>query len=388
MRIFLPRLPETPCRRSSGSLIGWRPSHTSTMVAPKSPSIEPTAVQRQGLAALHPGNFALVMASAILAQGFHLHALPKVGRFLDAFALFAFVVLMALSLARVVFASSAVRDDLTNPRLVFGFFTLVAAASLVGQIALGHGQAPVAMGLWAFAFVVWCLLLYLAFAVLTFLTHEHNVNIVHGGWLIAIVGTQSLVVLGARLVPELGEYGRYMQVEVHMLWGLGLCLYGIFVTLFCYRIFFLRLAPDDVGPLLWVVMGAAAISANAGTALIALETPLPFLAAQRPFVDGVTMMIWAWATWWIPLLTLFGVWKHGINRRPLRYEPIMWSLVFPLGMYAVASARLGLAADFEPLGWISTLVLAGGSLAWVVVMMGLLRRLGRRPWRPRIAPEN
>ena len=54
-----------------------------------------------------------------------------------------------------------------------------------------------------------------------------------------------------------------------MLWGLGLCLYGIFVTLFCYRIFFLRLAPDDVGPLLWVVMGAAAISANAGTALIA-----------------------------------------------------------------------------------------------------------------------
>ena len=173
-----------------------------------------------------------------------------------------------------------------------------------------------------------------------------------------------------------------------MLWGLGLCLYGIFVTLFCYRIFFLRLAPDDVGPLLWVVMGAAAISANAGTTLIALESPLPFLATQRPFVDGVTMMIWAWATWWIPLLTLFGVWKHGVNRRPLRYEPIMWSLVFPLGMYAVASARLGLAADFEPLGWISTLVLAGGSLAWVAVMMGLLRRLGRRPWRPGTAPQN
>lgn len=163
--------------------------------------------------------------------------------------------------------------------------------------------------------------------------------------------------------------------------GLGLCLYGIFVTLFCYRIFFLRLAPDDVGSLLWVVMGAAAISANAGTALIALEAPLPFLATQRPFVDGVTMMIWAWATWWIPLLTLFGLWKHGMNHRPLRYEPIMWSLVFPLGMYAVASARLGLAADFEPLDWISMLVLAAGSLAWVVVLVGLLRRLLSAPWR-------
>lgn len=343
--------------------------------------IEFAAKPRRGLAALHPGNFALVMASAILAQGFYLHGLPTVGCALDVLAVIAFVVLLALSIARVLVASWAVRNDLTNPQLVFGFFTLVAATSLVGQIALSHGYATAAIGLWAFAFVAWCLLLYLAFAVLTFLTHEHNVNIVHGGWLIAIVGTQSLVVLGARLVPELGDYGRYMQVEAHMLWGLGLCLYGIFVTLFCYRIFFLGLTPDDVGALLWVVMGAAAISANAGTTLIALESPLPFLAAQRPFVDGVTMMIWAWATWWIPLLTLFGVWKHGINRRPLRYEPILWSLVFPLGMYAVASGRLGLAADFEPLAWISALMLAAGSLAGFMVMTGLIRRLMRRPWR-------
>ncbi len=337
----------------------------------------PSLPERHGLADLHPGNFALVMASAILAQGFHLHGLERLSRVFEGIAVFAFLVLLGLSLARLVVAPRAIRDDLTNPRLVFGFFTLVAAASLVGQIALGHGHAGFAIGLWALAFVAWCLLLYLAFAVLTFLTHEHNVNIVHGGWLIAIVGTQSLVVLGARLVPELGDYGRYMQVEVHMLWGLGLCLYGIFVTLFCYRIFFLKLSPDDVGPLLWVVMGAAAISANAGTTLITLEAPLSFLAAQRPFVDGVTMMIWAWATWWIPLLTLFGVWKHGINRRPLRYEPIMWSLVFPLGMYAVASARLGLAADFEPLHWISTVMLAGGVAAWAIVMAGLMRQLWR-----------
>lgn len=341
----------------------------------------PPGDPRRGLAGLHPGNFALVMASAILAQGFDLHGLTLPARAFESVAVLAFAILLALSLARLLLAVRAIREDLTNPRLVFSFFTLVAAASLVGQIALAHGHAAAAMGLWALAFVAWCLLLYLAFAVLTFLTHEHNVNIVHGGWLIAIVGTQSLVVLGARLVPALGEYGGYMQVEAHMLWGLGLCLYGIFVTLFCYRIFFLRLAPDDVGPLLWVVMGAAAISANAGTALIALPAPLPFLAAQRPFVDGITLMLWSWATWWIPLLTLFGLWKHGVNRRPLRYEPVLWSLVFPLGMYAVASARLGLAADFEPLRWISMLVLAAGALAWGVVMCGLCWQLRRTPWR-------
>lgn len=83
--------------------------------------------------------------------------------------------------------------------------------------------------------------------------------------MISIVGTQSLVLLGAAIAPALGEYAGYMMVEVHMLWGLGLLFYGIFVTLFCYRIFFLALKPQDISPLLWVIMGAAAISANAGT---------------------------------------------------------------------------------------------------------------------------
>ena len=337
---------------------------------------------RPGLAGLHPGNFALVMATAILAQDLRVQGWPRLALAMAAFAATAYVLLLVLSLLRMALAPRAVGQDLLDPALVFGFFTLVAASDLLGVLALQAGQPLLAKALWAFAFLAWCLLLYLAFSVLTFLTHERNVNIVHGGWLIAIVGTQSLVVLGALLVPELGEAGRYMQVEVHMLWGLGLCLYAIFVTLFCYRIFFLQLTPDDIGPLLWVVMGAAAISANAGTALASIEAPLPFLATQRPFVDGITLMLWAWATWWIPLLVLFGVWKHVVNRRPLRYQPVMWSLVFPLGMYALASARLGLATDMPALGWISTAMTAAAALAWSLTLVGLARHLAEQ-WHAR-----
>ena len=134
-------------------------------------------------------------------------------------------------------------------------------------LVLLHG-AWVWAGKIAFALSGLAGLLYLAFSVLTFLSHENNVNIMHGGWLITIVATQSLVLLGARIAPDLGQYAPYMMVEVHMLWGLGLAFYGIFVTLFCYRIFFLALKPNDITPLLWVVMGAAAISANAGTSLL------------------------------------------------------------------------------------------------------------------------
>jgi tellurite resistance protein TehA-like permease len=326
---------------------------------------------------LHPGNFAAVMATGILAIGWKAMGDGAVAQGLAAMAGLGWVLLLGLSVLRLLRHPDAVRIDLLNPRMVFSYFTLVAASNIVGLLLHAQGAVTAAVACWVFAFLAWCALLYLAFAVLTFLTHENNVNIVHGGWLIAIVATQSLVVLGARIAGDLGAWATAMMVEVHLLWGLGLAWYGVFVTLFCYRIFFLALRPQDVSPLLWVVMGAAAIGATAGTSLLMEDARLPFLLAQRPFIEGVTLMLWGWATWWLPLLLMFFVWKHGVARVPLRYEPVLWSLVFPLGMFAVASERLGLAADFPPLGWAARGMLVVASLAWLLVATGLLRQVAR-----------
>jgi tellurite resistance protein TehA-like permease len=152
----------------------------------------------------------------------------------------------------------------------------------------------------------------------------------------------------------------------------GLALYGIFITLFAYRIFFFEVRPEDLTPLLWVVMGAAAISTNAGSTLLLTDTGISFLEAMRPFIDGVTLIMWAWATWWIPLLLLFGVWKHGVCRVPVTYTPMFWSLVFPLGMYALASLRLSLAADFPPLRTISLGMTWVALAAWTATAAGLV----------------
>lgn len=324
---------------------------------------------------LHPGNFAMVMASGIISIGFTTLHFDLLAEALYIFALAAWITLVALSAVRIFQFPQAVKADLLDPRMVFSYFTLVAATDIVGLLLDIRDHTTLALICWIFAFLAWSTLLYLAFSVLTFLSREHNVNIVHGGWLISIVGTQSLVLLGARIAHDMGEYSKYMMVEVHMLWGLGLIFYGIFVTLFCYRIFFLTIKPEEVTPLIWVIMGAAAISANAGTSLLTQDSYLPFLAAQRPFVDGVTMMIWAWATWWIPMLFLFGLWKHIANKLPLNYEPIMWSFVFPLGMYTVASARLGLTAELPLLQWISQIMIWVALLAWLLTLAGLIRRL-------------
>jgi tellurite resistance protein TehA-like permease len=222
-----------------------------------------------------------------------------------------------------------------------------------------------------FALFVWFVLLYFSFGVLTFLNNAHEANVVHGGWLIAIVGTESLVTLGALAAPSAGNFDPTVFVLIHMLWGVGLGLYAIFIVLFAYLIFFFHVGPDDITPLLWVVMGAAAISTNAGTTLILHDSGLPFLHSMRPFIDGVSLIMWAWATWWIPLLLLFGIWKHGFCGAPLTYSPMLWSLVFPLGMYSLASLRLSLASDFPPLRAISHAMLWMAVAAWAVTFTGL-----------------
>ncbi|HJQ61345.1 MAG TPA: tellurite resistance/C4-dicarboxylate transporter family protein, partial [Burkholderiales bacterium] len=226
--------------------------------------------------------------------------------------------------------------------------------------------------------------------VLTFVDTESGIDVVHGGWLIAIVGTESLVLLGAQIAPQFGAFAPLTFVTIYSLWGIGVAFYGIFMTLFSYRLFFLRVEPADITPLLWVVMGAAAIATNAGSTLILTDPAMPFLLAMRPFVDGMTLVLWAWATWWIPLLVILGVWKHGVRREPLVYHPMYWSLVFPLGMYTLATYRLSLAADFPPLQWVPHTMIWVALAAWTLTMIAAIVAFWRvlRPSAERASAES
>ena len=93
---------------------------------------------------------------------------------------------------------------------------------------------------------------------------------------------------------------------------------------------------------------------------------------MHPFVDGTTLLLWAWATWWLPLLVIFGVWRHVVPRHPIVYHPAYWSLVFPLGMYTLATYRLGLAADFHPLEAIPRVMVWIAFASWLAAMLGAL----------------
>lgn len=313
---------------------------------------------------LDPGYFALVMATGIVSNALYLHGARFLADALLAINLVAYPWLWMLTVLRTVRFSGAIWADLLNPRRVFLFFTAVAATDVLGMSLGIRGFATVALGMWLFAFALWVVLIYLGFSVLLFRNDAGGADVAEGAWLNAIVGTQSLVIIGDAVGVPAAAFGPQVFVLMQMLWTIGLILYGILVVLLCYRFFFDALRPDEVAPPLWIVMGAAAISVNAGTILIANGGATPFLRSLQPFVDGVTLAAWAWATWWIPLLVLLGVWKHGIHRRPIDYAPALWSIVFPLGMYSVATFRLSGIAATPVLGTVSSLMMWVALLAW------------------------
>ncbi|MBI2566795.1 MAG: tellurite resistance/C4-dicarboxylate transporter family protein [Candidatus Schekmanbacteria bacterium] len=88
-----------------------------------------------------------------------------------------------------------------------------------------------------------------------------------------------------------------------------------------------------------ICMGAVAISTIAGTALLSAADGSALPSSIRPFVAGLTLLYWATATWWIPMLLALGIWRHAVRRVPFTYDPLYWGLVFPLGMYSVCTYR-------------------------------------------------
>ncbi|MEO6227150.1 MAG: C4-dicarboxylate ABC transporter, partial [Thermomonas sp.] len=101
----------------------------------------------------------------------------------------------------------------------------------------------------------------------------------------------------------------------------------------------------------------------------------PFLLSLQPFIKGFTVFYWATGTWWIPMLLVLGIWRHFYRHFPLRYDPLYWGAVFPLGMYAAATHAMLRALEFDFLSWVPGVFLAIALAAWLATLAGMLHAI-------------
>ena len=329
------------------------------------------------LMSLHPAYFAMVMATGILAVACRLLGFEPLPRILFALNVPVYAVLWLLTVARAVKHPRPFLADLRSHQRAPGFFTVVAATSVLGmQFAVQEHALVAARVLWWCAFALWIVLTYGIFTALTVREDKPDLaDGINGGWLTAVVATQSLVVLGTVIAPQLSDRTELVALALVSLWLAGGMLYIWMMSLIFYRCTFLRFTPSDLVPPYWINMGAMAISALAGALLVGAAGTSELLASLLPFLKGFTLLYWATATWWIPMLLALGLWRYVFRKVPLTYDPLYWGAVFPLAMYTGATYRLGTVLDAPALLVIPRYFVAAALTAWLMTFLGLVMSL-------------
>ncbi len=338
------------------------------------------SAQHQGLAVLSPANFGMVMATGIVSLAAHFLHWPYLPLGLFYLNNVLYAVLCVLTLARAWRHGQALWQDMTSHLRGPGFFTFVAGTSVLGsQYIVMLGQHAMGVALWVLGVVSWILLTYTVFAAI--ITKEDKPSLdqgITGAWLLAVVAVQSIAVLSTLVAAHWAQPHRLeLNFVALSMWLWGGMLYIWMMSLLFYRYTFFRLAPGDLAPPYWINMGAMAISTLAGSLLIENSADAPYLHSLLPFLKGFTIFYWATATWWIPMLLVLGVWRHVVKRFPLRYDPLYWGAVFPLGMYTACTFKLSAAMGFDFMSGFPALLFPVALAAWIATFVGLLGQVVR-----------
>lgn len=328
----------------------------------------------EAIANLFPGYFALVMATGIVSISAHLLEIKAVSWPLLFINIAAYLVLSVLLLVRIVRFFPRVLADIGDHIRGPGFFTLVAGTCVLGsQLVIVAGQYQAAAVLWFVGLLLWVIVMYSFFTLVTIREHKPElVKGLNGAWLLAAVATQSVSVLGTLLAGHFEAYREPLLFFTLCMFLTGCMLYLLLITLIFYRFTFLDLTTASLTPPYWINMGAVAITTLAGARLILAAGDWSFLGEILPFLKGFTLFFWAAGSWWIPLLFILGAWRHIYKKFPLRYDPQFWGMVFPLGMYTTCTFQLSKAINFEPLMIIPRIFIYLAFAAWIAASVGLI----------------
>ena len=337
---------------------------------------------REAIARLSPGYFALVMATGIVSIGLRDVGFIVASRVLMWTAIAAYATLLVLYLARAIAFRHEVLADLRNPAAAFAYFTVVAGTDVLGVRLAQEGLHAPAVILFCFGTALWFVFGYvLPWQVLMTRDGQPILARTNGTWFVWAVASQSLAIVMTQWAPLLGaEAARWAGVLAVLAWAVGVILYAVIGVLVLLRIVQFGITPAQFDPSYWVSMGALAIAVGAGAGIVGMA-PTPMVDAVRPLMAATVAVFWTFCAWLVPLLVGAGVWRHLVHRVPLRYEAALWSMAFPLGMFAVASIAMGRTDALPMVEQIGQVALIVAVVAWALVFVGMLQRIGSVLWR-------
>ncbi|MQQ36298.1 C4-dicarboxylate ABC transporter [Pseudomonas sp. SZ57] len=277
--------------------------------------------------------------------------------------------------ARQVFGHSTV--SMFFGTIPMGLATLINGLLVFGPARWGSAIVPVAEALW-WLDVAMALACGVLIPFMMFTRQEHSIEKMTAVWLLPVVAAEVAAACGGSLTTHLAAADSQFTVLItsYVLWA-----YSVPVALSILVILLLRLAlhklphesmaasswlalgPIGTGALGMLVMGSDAPAIFAAHGLASIGT----VAAGIGVVVG--MLFWGLGLWWMALAVLITAryMKQGIG-----FNLGWWAFTFPLGVYAVATLKLGATLHLGFFDVFGTWLVALLALMWSVVSVRTL----------------
>ena len=334
-----------------------------------------------------PNWFAATMGTGVLALALAqlpvnlpgLHAVAEglwlftIGLFVLFSVLYAARWVMFFHEARRIFGHSTV--SMFFGTIPMGLATILNGLLLFGLPRWGSDVIPLAEALW-WLDVAMSLACGVLIPFMMFTRQEHSIDQMTAVWLLPVVAAEVAAASGGLLAPHLADAHSQlvMLVTSYVLWAFSLPVAFSILTILMLRMALHKLPHESMAASSWLALGPIGTGAL-GLLLLGANSPAIFAANGFAGIGEVAngmgliagVALWGFGLWWIVMAILI---THRYYRDGIPFNLGWWGFTFPLGVYSLATLRLGNVLH------LTFFEIAGCALVALLVMMWLI--VGRK----------
>jgi C4-dicarboxylate transporter/malic acid transport protein len=331
-----------------------------------------------------PNWFAATMGTGILAlalpqvpgAGSTLHAIGEglwlfnIGLFMLFTALYTARWIMFWDEARRIFSHSIVSMFIGT--IPMGLATIINGFLFFGLPRWGDSMVTVAQILW-WIDVMMSLGCGVLIPYFMFTRQAHGIDKMTAIWLLPIVAAEVAAVSGGLLAPHLSDaHAQFLTlIASYVLWAYSVPVAFAILTILFLRMALHRLPPDSMAASSWLSIGPIGTGAL-GMLVLGSDAPAIFAAQGMGGIGKVAegigivagTLFWGVGLWWL-LLAIFITIRYF--RAGIPFNLGWWGYTFPLGVYTVATLKLGVLLKVDAFSMFGTLLVIVLALMWMLV---------------------
>ena len=253
-----------------------------------------------------------------------------------------------------------------------GLATIINGVLLFGLPRWGDGMIAVAEILW-WIDVAMALGFGVLMPFLMFTRQAHGLDKMTAIWLLPIVAAEVAAVSGGLLAPHLaGANSQFITlIASYILWAYSVPVAFAILTILFLRMALHRLPPDIMAASSWLSIGPIGTGAL-GMLVLGADAPSIFAAQGMSGIGTIAeglgtiagILLWGVGLWWLFLAILITL-RH--LRAGIPFNLGWWGYTFPLGVYTVATLKLGAMLNINLLSNFGTFLVVVLAVMWTLV---------------------